>query len=393
MEISALTSFITPFLPFLLKLDRDATEAATETATEAATDNAVSKFGDAAWQKAQAVWTALKPRVDEKETLKEAVTDVAHDPEDEDYQAALRVQLKKLLASDTALTAQLTKILQSANSNNWPTTQITQTVTGNQNQTIGQLSGGQVFGNVTGSIIISGSGNSVTSTSANATPAPLHTTQPAVPKVPASSVKTILVLAANPKGTNPLRLGEEVREIQEGLDRSKYRDRFRIEQRWAVTPKDIRRALLDCNPQIVHFSGHGVGVAKFDESSTSGRDIGFVSERTTEPEGLLFEDEIGHSKLVSTEAIARLFSLFSDEIECVVLNACYSATQAEAITQHIPFVVGMKQAIGDRAAIAFTLGFYDALLAGRSVAFAYQLGCNAIELQGIPEHLTPVLKR
>ncbi|MEM9153383.1 MAG: CHAT domain-containing protein [Cyanobacteria bacterium P01_F01_bin.3] len=163
------------------------------------------------------------------------------------------------------------------------------------------------------------------------------------------------------------------------------------------TPKDIRRALLDRNPQIVHFSGHGFGVSRPDAPSdkppTDCRDISFVLEGETGPEGLLLEDETGHSKLISTDAIAHLFSLFSDEIECVVLNTCYSATQAEAIIRHIPYVVGMKKAIGDRAAIDFTLGFYDALLAGRSVEFAYQLGCNAIQLQGIPEHLTPVLKK
>ena len=108
---------------------------------------------------------------------------------------------------------------------------------------------------------------------------------------------------------------------------------------------------------------------------------------------MLFEDKTGHSRLVSTDAIARLFSFFADEIECVLLNACYSATQADAIAQHVPYVVGMKKAIGDRAAIKFSLGFYDGLLAGRPVAFAYKLGCNAIELEGIPEHLTPTLKQ
>ena len=375
MDITALTAFLTPFLPFLLKLGKDATETATE--------SAANKFGEAAWQKAQAIWTVLNPTVDAKETTKEAVTDAANNPEDEDYQAALRVQLKKLLANDAALAHQLTKILQSDRPNNAPTTQIAQTVTGNQNQTIGQVFGGQVFGNVTGSVITSGSGNSIT----------YNATEQAATKESSSPVKTILVLAANPKGTSPLRLGEEVREIQAGLERSKYRDRFRIEQRWAVTPKDIRRALLDCNPQIVHFSGHGVGVGEPSEPSTASRDIRLVSVRATEPEGLLFEDETGHSRLVPTDAIARLFSLFSDEIECVVLNACYSAVQADAIAQHIPYVVGMKKAIGDRAAIKFTLGFYDGLLAGRPVAFAYKLGCNAIELEGIPEHLTPAIKQ
>ena len=375
MEITALTAFITPFLPFLLKLGQGATEAVAE--------SVASKFGEAAWQKAQAVWIVLSPKVNARETAKEAVADVANNPEDEDYQAALRVQLKKLLANDAALAHQLAKILREDSSKNTPTTKIIQNVSGNQNQTIGQISGGQVFGNVTGSVIISGSGNSVKATG------PSHASPPATP----ASVKTILVLAANPKGTSPLRLGEEVREIQAGLDRSKYRDRFHLEQRWAVTPSDVRHALLNCNPQIVHFSGHGVGRGEPDNESASSRKISLVTEEIAEPEGLLFEDEMGHFKLVSTSAISRLFSLFSDEIECVVLNACYSAAQADAISQHIPYVIGMKQAIGDKVAIEFSVGFYDGLLAGRSVEFAYQLGCNAIELQNIPEHLTPLLKK
>ena len=353
MEITTLTAFITPFLPWLLKLGKGATETAME--------SAASKFGEAAWQKAQAVWTALSPKVNVKETAKEAVIDVANNPEDEDYQAALRVQLKKLLANDTILANQLTKILQADTYNNLSTTQITQTVTGNQNQTVGQISGGQVFGNVTGSVIISGSGNSVTSTA-----------ESAVPKNSPVPIKTILVLAANPKGTNPLRLGEEVREIQAGLERSEERDHFRIKQRWAVTPSDVRRALLDCNPQIVHFSGHGVGKGEPQNESASSRKISLVTEGTKEPEGLLFEDETGHSKLISTDAIAQLFSLFSDEIECIVLNSCYSAVQADVIAQHIPYVIGMKQAIGDKAAIQFSIGFYDGLLAGRPVEFFLQ---------------------
>ncbi len=34
---------------------------------------------------------------------------------------------------------------------------------------------------------------------------------------------------------------------------------------------------------------------------------------------------------------------------------------------------------------------YDGLGAGKSVEFAYKLGCNSIEVAGIPEHLTPQL--
>ena len=63
-----------------------------------------------------------------------------------------------------------------------------------------------------------------------------------------------------------------------------------------------------------------------------------------------------------------MFKLFARKgVECVVLNACYSEVQAEAIHQHINHVIGMNRAIGDKAAINFTVAFYDGLAAGEDV--------------------------
>jgi hypothetical protein len=50
------------------------------------------------------------------------------------------------------------------------------------------------------------------------------------------------------------------------------------------------------------------------------------------------------------------------------------------------------ESIGDQAAIEFSIGFYDALLAGRPVDFAYKLGCSAIQMAGIPEHCNASFK-
>ena len=66
--------------------------------------------------------------------------------------------------------------------------------------------------------------------------------------------------------------------------------------------------------------------------------------------------------------------------------------QANAIVKHIDYVVGQR-AIGDEAAIKFAVGFYDALAAGKDYEKAFKFGCNAIDLKGIPEYLTPVLKK
>ena len=182
-------------------------------------------------------------------------------------------------------------------------------------------------------------------------------------------VKKILLLSANPTDTSKLRLDKELREIQAGFERARYREEFEIISKLAVQTEDLYRALLDHNPQIVHFSGHGEG-----------------------EQGLVLEDGSGQMQLVSAESLARLFKLFQDKIECVVLNACYSEVQAEAIHQHIDYVIGMNQAIGDKAAINFAVGFYDALGAGRTIEDGFQLGCASIDLEGIPESYTPVLK-
>jgi hypothetical protein len=193
-------------------------------------------------------------------------------------------------------------------------------------------------------------------------PEPLKTS-PYIDKV------SILFLAADPTDASRLRLGEEFREIQEKLKLAKLRDLFRLElPQLSVRPSDISQSLLDTQPQIVHFSGHGTSNGE-----------------------LCFEDLEGKSHFVEPDALASLFEQFSGQVNCVVLNACYAEIQAKAIAKHIKYVIGMNKAIGDKAAIAFAIGFYQALGGGRSIEDAYKLGRVQIQLQNIPEHLTPVL--
>lgn len=191
-----------------------------------------------------------------------------------------------------------------------------------------------------------------------------------------------MILAANPRNTEQLRLEEEVREIDETLKRSRDRDRFELISKWAVRVQDFRRHMLEVQPHIVHFSGHGGG------------ETGIVLADKTRKAELLSTDqtETRQVELLSTEQLAGLFKLFAEEgLECVLLNACYSEVQAEAIHEHVPYVIGMSQAIGDQAAIAFAVAFYDALGAGRTVEFAYELGC--VELIRLKANEIPVLMK
>ena len=179
--------------------------------------------------------------------------------------------------------------------------------------------------------------------------------------------KIILMVAANPADST-LRMDIEVREIENGFKRAKRESEFEIKTQLAARSQDIRRAMLDLRPNIVHFCGHGSG------------------ER-----GIVFVQDDGTAKLVNDQTLSNFFELFADSIECVVLNACFSECQAQAIAKHIKVVIGMSDSISDKAAIAFTVAFYDAIGAGESYEFAYRLACNAIQWAGLQENLTPVL--
>ncbi|MGB3655130.1 MAG: CHAT domain-containing protein [Rivularia sp. (in: cyanobacteria)] len=178
-----------------------------------------------------------------------------------------------------------------------------------------------------------------------------------------------MILAANPTDTSKLRLDVEVREIQAAHRQARNREEIEIISGWAVRVDDLRSAILYHKPNIVHFCGHGAG-----------------------DDGLLLENKSGQKQFVSSESLAGLFKLFKNDVECVVMNACYSEVQAEAIHQHINCVIGMNKAIGDKAAIEFATGFYDALTNSRNYQDSFEFGCNAIDLENIPESQTPQIK-
>lgn len=179
---------------------------------------------------------------------------------------------------------------------------------------------------------------------------------------------TVLFFAANPLDQNQLRLDEEVRAISEMIRKSEHRDSVVLESRWAVRPLDLLQALNECEPHVVHFSGHG-----------------------SDAEELVFQDNSGKTKLVSKEAIVQTLVASSSSIELVFFNSCYSASQAEAVVQHVPAAIGMNTEIGDDAARVFAAAFYSAIGFGKSVAKAFAQGKAALMLEGIPEELTPEL--
>lgn len=148
---------------------------------------------------------------------------------------------------------------------------------------------------------------------------------------------TVLFLAADPSDQVRLRLIQEYTAIQTELTRqSNYT--FTLKQVFSSRPDELSRVLLKEKPHIVHFSGHG---------DSSGR--------------LCFEDAGGSSWPADKAAIAQMFEPCRRYVKCVLLNACYSAEQAELIGAWVEYAAGLEPEISDDAAIALSKGFYGAL--------------------------------
>lgn len=152
-------------------------------------------------------------------------------------------------------------------------------------------------------------------------------------------------------------LDEEIRQIYQKVRTAEHRDSLEFDLRWAARTDDLLQALNETSPQVVHFSGHG------------GR------------EGLSLVTADGHSPhSVAPAALEQLFRIFSGELRLVVLSACFSRPQAEAIADQVGVVVGTPGGISDRAAVTFNGAFYRALAFGRSVGRAFEQANAALAL-------------
>ncbi len=176
----------------------------------------------------------------------------------------------------------------------------------------------------------------------------------------------ILFLAANPRGSNPLKLGEECAEIQRELKMAPNRDDFHFESRWAVSVDELMRHLMELDPTVIHFSGHGGGSS-----------------------GLMFQDEQGEPQPVSGRALSMMVGTTARNARVVVLNACYSTEQADGLRAHVDCVVGMDGAIGDDAARAFATRFYGALGNRRPIGNAVAQGIATLAAKQLPDEMLP----
>ncbi|MDI3289015.1 tetratricopeptide repeat protein [Polyangium sp. 15x6] len=203
----------------------------------------------------------------------------------------------------------------------------------------------------------------------------------------------ILFVGANGIDTSRLRIGAEFRDVQAEIERARASGEIEILAAVAVTPVDLNRLLLEYEPDVVHFSGHGT-LARTEPPPRTAREFGLPdsgSPPSSRQGRLLLETPEGEAAPVSAGSLARLFAILKTQ-RCVVLNACFSAAEAASIAAHVDCVIGMKGPIDDRSASVFAVGFYQAIARGKTVKAAFELGCNLIETCGLPDADMPELR-
>lgn len=177
-------------------------------------------------------------------------------------------------------------------------------------------------------------------------------------RTPATLELKVLFLAAAPLNASRLRLDQEARDMKEKIKLvDKPKVTVTVNHEWAVRLDQLQDILLNQRPNVLHFSGHGGG------------------------NSICFEDNLGNAADVSAADFAELLKLAGGEIDCVVLNACYSTDVASKITLPVKYVVGCDDTIDDDAAVVFSKAFYRAMAHGENFESSFRLARNDVSIQ------------
>jgi hypothetical protein len=180
----------------------------------------------------------------------------------------------------------------------------------------------------------------------------------------------VLFLAADPfRDGAQLDLDEEMSAIERALDGGKAGESLELTSHFATRTSDLQTALLNYEPQIVHFAGHGGKAGS-----------------------IYLDDGKGEPTPVGKAALRKLFSALDGGVRVVFLNGCHTHSIVDALRDVVDYAIGTNRVITDEGAIDFAQAFYGALASGRDVKKAFKLAVNRLELDGSDEATVPVLR-
>ncbi len=194
---------------------------------------------------------------------------------------------------------------------------------------------------------------------------PSPSTAPSPGATPAAVItKPAVILLCTANAAHPghrLRLEEELRAIDDALQRSRQRQLYAPRMCPAVTFAKVLHELDDHEPTFVHFSGHGV--------------------RSGE---LILKGERSEELFVPPERIAELLEVLPKRPTLVTFATCHSRALAEAAAQHAEFAIGFDGEIDDESAPLFSATLYERLASREEVdvARAFRLAVIACRVEG-----------
>lgn len=194
----------------------------------------------------------------------------------------------------------------------------------------------------------------------------------------------VLVMLASPQDFEALDVEAEWQKLHTAFATLEAAGLVKVDRLPRASLAALAQQLSRDHYHIFHFIGHGV----FDERSAES--------------SLVLEDEEGNSLQIAGEDIGIHLHNHSS-LRLVLLNACegaraaahdiYSGLAQGLIRSQIPAVIGMQFEISDKAAIAFSSRFYEAIASGKPVDEALDESRRAIHAaqNGGTEWGTPVL--
>jgi hypothetical protein len=171
----------------------------------------------------------------------------------------------------------------------------------------------------------------------------------------------LLLLASNNVETLDSRAADEIREINEAIQSTIHRDSFESFQHPGLRASDITKLLLRHKPHILHISGH--------------------SRKT---EGLVLEDNDGQIKKINCARLVNLIVNSAEDarLKLVFFSFCHSEACANAISERVPYAIGVSDEISPDSLLLFSKIFYEALGSNKSVQGAFDIARESLKTEG-----------
>lgn len=159
-----------------------------------------------------------------------------------------------------------------------------------------------------------------------------------------ATVKRVVFMAADGTGLN---LKNEEQKISAQL--KSQQSKFHYTKVLDLTALKLVQLLLKEKPNILHYAGHSA------------------------IEGIFMYNDEGQQILASTHSLKTIFEASKEnlDIDCIMLNSCFSVGQATALRGYTKFMIGTTSKIEDLDAIAFSKAFYQNLLLGLEYKESY----------------------